>query len=96
MLFKKVYLLETDFEIIGISAISSRNGVLFIDTFWVDDVKNHLKGAYALLKRSIGKEKSFYFEVQKENPALIDNWYKKSIKIYETKKKIIYKRVIDV
>ena len=96
LLLKKVYLLEIDFETIGISTVGGRNGVLHIDSFWVDDVKAHLKGAYALLKKSLNGQKEFYFEIEKNNPAVNDIWYGNSTKIYETKEKIVYKREIDV
>lgn len=75
---------------------ANRNGNIYLDVFEVVDIKKHLKSVLSAVKEAIkpfGTD-TFYMEMDKKNPHNSDYFYKKSQKVFENSKKIIYRRSI--
>ena len=97
---RKPFVLIVHGKIVGVVTCEKRGGRFWVDRFYVENVKQHLKAAYALLKEGllgVGYDKKvFYGEIEKANPRSIDLFYKNSEVVTENDTIITFKRKLDV
>jgi len=97
---KKPFVLVSFGKIVGVVVCEKRGGRFWVDRFYVENIKQHLKSAYALLKEGLMgagyNKKVFYGEIEKANPKIVDLFYKNCEVVSENDSIITFKRKFDV